>query len=137
VFEPGRRLGGLTLGMTPAQVRAAWGPAYGRCRDCRRPTWYFNYARFSPEGAGVEFRGGRVDAIFTLWSPPGWRTTRGLRIGDEEVRVTAIYGALTRSECGAYRVLLLPRGRVVSAFYIANGRVWGFGLLRAPSRPCR
>jgi hypothetical protein len=137
VFEPGRSLGGLRLGSTPAQVRAAWGTAYGHCRDCRTPTWYFNYARFSPEGAGVEFRRGRVDAIFTLWSPAGWRTTGGLRIGDEEARVTAIYAALNRAECGSYRVLLLPRGRVVSAFYIVNGRVWGFGLLKAPSRPCR
>lgn len=137
VFEPGRSLGGLRLGMTPAQVRAAWGTAYGRCRNCRTPTWYFNYTRFSPQGAGVEFRRGRVDAIFTLWSPTGWRTTRNLRIGDDEASVTATYGALTRGECGSYRVLLLPRGRVVSAFAIVSGRVWGFALLRAPSRPCR
>jgi hypothetical protein len=137
VFDPGRSLGGLRLGMTPAQVRAAWGTAYGRCRDCARPTWYFNYTRFSPQGAGVEFRRGRVDAIFTLWSPTGWRTTRNLRIGDEEANVTATYGALTRAECGSYRALLLPRGRVVSAFAIVSSRVWGFALLRAPSRPCR
>ena len=136
-FEPGKSLGGLRLGLTPAQVRAAWGSAYARCRDCRTLTWYFNYAPFSPEGAGVEFRRGRVDAVFTLWSPTGWRTRSGLRIGDEEARVTALYGALNRGECGSYRVLLLPRRRAVSAFYIVNGRVWGFGLLRAPSRPCR
>ena len=137
VFEPGRSLGGLRLGMTPAEVRAAWGTTFGRCRDCRRPTWYFNYTRFAPQGAGVEFRNGRVDAIFTLWSPAGWRTTRGLRVGDEEARVTALYGALNRGECGSYRTLLLPRGRVVSAFAIVDGRVWGFALLRPPSRPCR
>jgi hypothetical protein len=137
VFDPGRSLGSLRLGMTPAQVRAAWGTDYGRCRNCRTPTWYFNYTRFSPQGAGVEFRRGRVDAIFTLWSPAGWRTTRGLRIGDEEASVTGTYGGMTRAECGAYHVLLLPRGRVVSAFAIVNGRVWGFALFRAPSRPCR
>jgi hypothetical protein len=136
-FEPGRSLGGLRLGMTAGQVRAAWGPAYGRCRDCKTLTWYFNYTPFSPEGAGVEFRRGRVDAIFTLWSPAGWRTARGLRVGDEEARVTDLYGAMSRGECGSYRVLFLPRGRIVSAFYIVSGRVWGFGLLRAPSRPCR
>jgi len=44
---------------------------------------------------------------------------------------------LNRGECGSYRVLLLPRGRVVSAFSIVNGRVWGFALLRPPSRTCR
>lgn len=136
-FEPGASLGGLRLGQTRAQVSAAWGRTYARCRDCRTLTWYFNYAPFSPEGAGVEFRRGRVDAIFTLWSPPGWKTTRGLRLGDEEARVTTLYGALDRAECGSYRILLLSQRRVVSAFYIVNGRVWGFGLLRAPSRPCR
>jgi hypothetical protein len=137
VFEPGRSLGGLRLGMTPAQVRSAWGTTYGRCRDCRSPTWYYNYAPFSPQGAGVEFRRGRVDAIFTLWSPTTWRTTRGLRIGAEEQRITDLYGGLSRAECGSYHVLLLPRGRVVSAFYVVGGSVWGFGLLRPPSRPCR
>jgi hypothetical protein len=136
-FEPGKSLGGLRLGSTPAEVRAAWGSTYARCRDCSTLTWYFNYAPFSPEGAGVEFRRGRLDAVFTLWSPTGWRTRRGLRIGDDEARVTALYGALNRGECGSYRVLLLARRQVVSAFYIVNGRVWGFGLLRAPSRPCR
>jgi len=30
VFAPGRSLGGLRLGMTPAQVRAAWGSSFGR-----------------------------------------------------------------------------------------------------------
>ena len=137
VFEPGRSLGGLRLGMTPAQVRAAWGTTYGRCRDCRTTTWYFNYAPFAPQGAGVEFRRGRVDAIFTVWSPLGWRTTQGLRIGDDEARVTELHGAANRGECGSYRVLLQPRGRTVSAFYVVDGRVWGFALLTAPSRPCR
>jgi hypothetical protein len=100
-------------------------------------TWYFNYTPFAPEGAGVEFRRGRVDAVFTLWSPAGWRTRAGLRVGDDEARVSDLYGGVTRAECGSYRVLLRPQGRRVSAFYIVNGRVWGFALLRAPSRPCR
>jgi hypothetical protein len=137
VFVPGRSLGGLRLGMTPAQVRTAWGATFGRCRDCPTPTWYFNFAPFAPQGAGVEFRRGRVDAVFTLWSPLGWHTTRGLKIGDEERRVTDLHGGMNRSECGSYHVLLQPRGRAVSAFYVVNGRVWGFALLRAPSRPCR
>lgn len=137
VFVPWRSLGGLRLGATAAGVRAAWGTNFGRCRACTATTWYFNYAPFAPEGAGVEFRRGRVDAIFTLWSPAGWRTREGVRIGDDEARVNQVYGALSRGECGSYRVLLARRGRVVSAFSIVSGRVWGFALLRAPSRPCR
>jgi hypothetical protein len=123
--------------MTPAEVKAAWGTTFGRCRNCRAPTWYFNYAPFAPEGAGVEFRRGRVSAIFTLWSPRGWRTTRGLRLGDPEARVTELYGPLNRAECGSYHALLLPRGRVVSAIYVADERVWAFALLMRPSQPCR
>lgn len=137
VFAPGVSLGGLRLGMTPAQVKAAWGPTFGRCRNCRLPTWYFNYAPFTPEGAGVQFRGGRAEAIFTLWSPQAWRTTRGLRIGDPADRITTLYGPMSRAECGSYRALLLPRGRVVSAFYVVDERVWGFALLKVPSPPCR
>ena len=71
VLVPGKSLGRLALGATPAQVRAAWGPRHGTCRGCRAPTWYFNFARFEPEGAGVTFRGGRAVALFTLWAPKG------------------------------------------------------------------
>lgn len=137
VFRPGTSLGGLRLGMSPAQVRAAWGTDYARCRACARLTWYYNYKPFSPAGAGVEFRKSRVAAIFTLSSPPGWRTTRGLRLGEPVARVTTLYGPLTRAECGSYYALLLPQGRTVSAFYIAGERVWAFALLRIPSPPCR
>src|ERR687886_828446 len=86
VLVPGRSLGGLRLGMTQGQVRAAWGSSFGRCRDCLRPTWYYNLRRFQPQGVGVQFRRGSVEAIFTVWSPKGWRTTKGLRIGDDVAR---------------------------------------------------
>ena len=58
VLVPGRSLGGVSPGMTEAQVRDAWGSRFGICRDCRgRMTWYFNRERFHPQGAGVELRG--------------------------------------------------------------------------------
>src|SRR5919202_255612 len=82
VLVPGRSLGGLRLGATRAEVRTAWGASYGRCRGCADETWYFTYRAFTPQGAGVSFRSGRAVALFTLWSPPGWRTSRGLTIGD-------------------------------------------------------
>jgi hypothetical protein len=118
-------------------VKAAWGGNFGRCRGCRRPTWYWNYAQFSPKGAGVEFRRGRAVAVFTLWSPPGWHTPMGLRIGEPEARITQLYGALPRTECGTYSALVMRDGRAVSAFYVLSGRVWGFGLLTPPAAPCR
>src|SRR5947207_15318074 len=96
VVVPGRSLAGLGVGATQGQVRAAWGPRYGRCRGCAQPTWYFTYRDFQPQGAGVSFRNGRATALFTIWSPPGWRTNRGLTVGDPEAQVSALYGYLDR-----------------------------------------
>jgi hypothetical protein len=134
---PGRSLGGLALGTTRGEVRDAWGTRYGVCRDCRAPTWYFNYRRFEPQGAGVTFRRGRAVALFTMWSPPGWRTTRGLRIGDPEFRIGAIYGSLLRVDCGRYSAQTLRRRGSTTAFYVLDGQVWGFGLMRPGQSVCR
>ena len=137
VLVPGESLGGLGLGATRAQVAAAWGEEHGVCRSCRQTTWYFTYRRFEPQGAGVELRQGRVAALFTLWQPAGWRTSRGLRLGDEASRVRALYGPLPRTRCAGYEALTLRRGRTSTVFYVLRDEVWGFGLLRAGLRPCR
>jgi hypothetical protein len=138
VLVPGRSLGGISLGMTQAQVSAAWGPRHGVCRDCgARTTWYFNRERFRPQGAGVELRDGRVVSVFTLWRPPGWRTSDGLVLGEPEARITETYDALTRVECGGYSALMLRRAGTVTAFYVYEGRLWGFGLTRPDALVCR
>jgi hypothetical protein len=122
--------------MTAAEVRARWGGNFGRCRSCRRKTWYFNYAEFRPKGAGVEFRQGRVVAVFTLWAPASWHTPKRLRIGDPATRVTELYGALPQVHCGGYDALTV-HGRATTSFYIRAERVWGFGLSRAGVPVCR
>src|ERR671932_1991688 len=94
ILVPGKSLGGVRLGASPAQVERAWGRFHGTCRSCAHRTWYFTYRRFDRKGAGVEFRNGRAAAIFTLWKPPGWRTSRGLTLGEPTARMTALYGAL-------------------------------------------
>src|SRR5438094_432904 len=81
-------------GATPAQVRTAWGPRFGRCRRCAQETWYYNYTDFRPQGVGLSLRRGRVDALFTIWTPPGWHTSDGLTIGDRVTRITELYGPL-------------------------------------------
>ena len=136
-MAPGTSLGGLSLGATRGQVEHTWGRAYGRCRSCSRPTWYFNSFAFRPEGAGATFRNGRVSALFTLWSPPGWHTTRGVAIGDDIARVTAVYGALQRVTCGSYEALTLPLRGTTTAFYIVDAKVWGFALLGRGEPVCR
>ena len=134
---PGKTLGGLALGVTKAQVRAAWGTRYGVCRDCPAETWYFNIRRFEPQGAGVAFRKGRAVALFTVWSPPGWRTSQGLRIGDPEFRVSTVYGTLLRTDCGRYSALTMRNKGVTTAIYVVDQQVWGFGLSRPGQPVCR
>jgi hypothetical protein len=137
VIVPGRSLGGLELGATKAEVRAAWGSRFGRCRSCARETWYFNFRPFDQKGLGVEFRDGRVAALYTLWRPEGWRTREGVSLGEHVARVTEVYGPLTRQECGAYYALVRPGRRAITAFYVSDERLWAFGLLDRRSPVCR
>src|SRR6266487_4029873 len=137
VVVPGKRLGGLSLGATRAQVTAAWGSRHGVCRDCRTRSWYFNFRSGEPQGAGVAFRRGRVVALFTMWSPQGWHTNRGLRIGDPAARIVGLYGPLLRVNCGTYAVMTLRRGRSKTSFYVVDEQVWGFGLSRPAEPNCR
>jgi hypothetical protein len=139
VLVPGERLGGIPLGASPARVRALWGARNGVCRSCFSPTWYFNYRRFEPQGAAVSFSRGRrrVTGVYTLWSPRGWRTSAGLVVGDSVARATELYGPLARVECGTYYALTMPGKKGVSAIYVSDEKVWGFGLF-ARGRPiCR
>ena len=134
---PGQTLGGLRLGATPAEVQERWGARHGTCRDCGAPTWYFNYRPFEPLGAGVTFRQGRAVALFTLWSPPDWHTSRGLKIGDPAVRVGALYDATLRVTCTNYYALTIPSARNNTAIYVFDNQVWGFALLARGQRVCR
>jgi hypothetical protein len=68
---PGRSFAGLRIGATGPQVTAAWGATYGVCRGCPRPTWFFTYQRFAPQGAAVSFRAGAAESFYTLRAPPG------------------------------------------------------------------
>ncbi len=137
ILVPGRSLGGIALGATKAEVERRWGRAYGVCSGCPRETWYFNLFAFQPSGAAVEFRSGRVAAVFTLYQPQGWRTTRGISLGAPAARVTAEYGALIRRECGGYAALVLPGRGVTTAFYVLDDRLWAFGLSRPGLPLCR
>ena len=137
VLVPGRTLAGVALGSTQNEVKAQWGRRFGRCRNCARETWYFNRKRFEPQGTGVEFRRGRAVALFTVWSPPGWRTTRDLEIGEPSWRITSVYGALTRVECGTYYAFTMRSRGAVTIFYVYDEKLWGFGLSEARVPVCR
>jgi hypothetical protein len=136
VVVPGHSFAGLRLGATGPQISAAWGSRHGVCRDCPRPTWFFTYRRFQPQGAAVSFRLGGAESFYTLRAPAGWHTNRGLTVGDPEARVTALYGQLPRAECGTYAALALIRGRTETQFYVYRGKIWGFGLSSSGAPRC-
>jgi len=136
VVVPGVSLGGLRLGMTPAQVRSAWGSGYGLCRGCAATTWYYTYRPFTQQGAGVAFRRGRVAALYTLWAPPGWRTPKRLTVGDPAAKITLLYGPMPLEQCVGYSALILRRGATLTAFYVVDTKVYGFGLMPYGRSPC-
>lgn len=128
VLAPGKSLGGVKLGDTQAAVRARWGGVHTRCAVCRWPTWLFTYPSGGPRGAAVTFRDGRVAAVFTLGVPRGWRTTRGVVLGDPAEKVQAVYGRLPWSRCIGYGALSIRRTGVVSSIYTYGESVYGFAL---------
>jgi hypothetical protein len=137
VLVPGASLGGVRLGDTRAAVVARWGTGYGVCRGCAATTLYFNVRPYEPSGAAVTFKRGRVVALTTLWSPPGWQTSKGVLVGDNTAGGTSVYGALPRTSCAGYDAFALRTRRAVTAIYVRSDIVWGFGLMR-PSQPvCR
>jgi hypothetical protein len=137
VLVPGRSLGGIELGATKGEVERQWGRAYGICRGCARETWYFNYYAFQPRGAGVEWRNDRAAAVFTIYQPLGWRTGKGLELGDPAQRVTALYGPLEVVGCRGYSAYVLRGRRTTTAFYVLGDRLWAFGLSRPGLPLCR
>ena len=134
---PGMSLGGLKLGDTQQRVVGHWGTKFAVCRGCRSTTWYYNYVPYEPQGAGVEFRNGRVASLFTLWSPTGWHTPEGIRTGDPASQVVRLYGLLTRLDCGTYQAYQMPRRQTTTTFYVFGEKVWGFGISRRSVPVCR
>jgi hypothetical protein len=134
---PGRSLGGIRLGETSAHVRAALGDRYGVCRGCNTTTWYFTYRPFTRAGLGVELTRNRVSAVYTLWQPSGWSAPKGLFIGAVEAQVTTLAGPLVVLTCSGYEAFTKDTSDVQTAYYIVDGKLWGFGLMRAHTNPCR
>lgn len=135
MLVPWQSLGGITLGMTPAQVQRRWGTQFGRCRSCKQETWYYNYAPFQPEGAAVRFTGGRVDAVWTLWKPDGWRLG-ALQLGAPAASLTGKWSALETVPCNNYEARIARKGGILTVLYIYAEQLWGFGLGRAGAAPC-
>jgi hypothetical protein len=137
MLVPGRSLGGIRLGETPHAVRAVLGRRFGVCTDCGRTTWYFTYKPSEPQGLAVEFVHRRVSAAYTLWQPPGWRATNGLRLGATPLQVHRRAGRLHTITCSGYDALVADRAGSRTAYFLYQGSLWGFGLFLANWSPCR
>jgi hypothetical protein len=133
VLVPGRSLGGLRLGDSEASVRARYGNFHGTCTDCARPTWYYTYRRFTQQGVGIEFRGGRIAGVFTVWQPVGWRTANGIEVGMPKWRLPQ----LTPQQCAGYLALTRRTRTAVTVYYVLDDRIWAFALLRPDEAVCR
>lgn len=136
LFVPDKSLGGVSIGMTQADVLRIWGKRHGVCRDCTRPTWYFNYKPFEPQGAGVVFERRRVVRVFTVWRPEGWRTGSGLVLGDDAGKISELEGPYSERRCRGYTALVETTGKVQSVHYVFRDKLWAFGLMRRGARPC-
>jgi len=134
---PGRSLGGIRLGESQRAVRAALGTFYGICRGCPRRTWYFTYRPFDRHGLAVELTRGRVSGAYTLWRPAGWHAAHKLGFGTSVLAVHRLTRASRTVTCRDYEALVQdsPGGR--TAYYLVNGRLWGFGLFPRGESPCR
>jgi hypothetical protein len=137
VLVPGQSLGGIRLGESPRAVRAALGTFYGTCRGCPRRTWYFTYAPLDKHGLAVEFTGGEVSGLYTLWRPPGWHAPHRLGFGSSVLAVHRLTGASRTVVCRGYEALVRDSAQARTAYYLLNGRLWGFGLFRRGESPCR
>lgn len=137
VLVPGRSLAGIGLGETPAQVRATLGTFYGACNGCARPTWYFTYGRWQQSGLAVELVGHRVSGVFTVWNPAGWKTRAGLQLGAVEAQVTELAKPRFTIACADYTAYANDSGGTRTVYYVFEGKLWGFGLFRSGSDPCR
>jgi hypothetical protein len=137
VLVPGRSLGGVRLGESARAVRSALGAFYGTCRGCPRRTWYFTYGPFDKHGLAVEFTRGRVSGIYTLWRPAGWHAPHKLGFGTSVLAVHRLSGASRTVTCGGYDALVRDSAHARTAYYVLNGRLWGFGLFRRGASPCR
>lgn len=134
---PGHSLGGVRLGESPRAVRASLGSFYGRCQGCPRRTWYFTYAPFDKHGLAIEFAGGRVSGVYTLWRPAGWHGPHRLGFGTSVLAVHKLTGASHTVPCHRYGTLVRDSARARTAYYLFDGRLWGFGLFRRGASPCR
>jgi len=137
VLVDGRSLAGVQLGDTPAQVRALWGHRFTRCQGCKPAMWFYFLPTGDPVGAGVEFSGGRVVAVFTLGGPTGWHTETGMKVGQLLTTFNDPNDPSEWKSCSGYSAKSAPTtGNAVTSILTQGESVYGFALTRPSISPC-
>ena len=113
-----------------------WGQRHGVCRDCRRATWYFNRKAFEPEGAGVVFRQGRVVARLHALAAARLADERRPELGVNEAEIGTGQVLVGETACRGYTAQLSSTGKAQTVYYVYDGQLWGFGLIRSGANPC-
>jgi hypothetical protein len=135
-FIAGKSLAGVRLGFTQARVKSLWGRRYSVCTAtvCKYPTWLYQDTTGEALGAAVVFERGKVTAVFTLGSPTGWKTDKGLKMGDVISQVYDYYDTTITTQCLGHDAISMRRGTITTSFDASSGYVYGFALT-APSQP--
>jgi hypothetical protein len=138
VLVAGSSLAGIRLGDSMATVRALWGSHFTRC--CAPGTWFYVYPPPSdPVGAAVEFRHGKVVAVYTLGSPAGWHTQTGIRVGQILENPQAAKGSSPSVylSCAGYGAKSVRSSSgAVTSILTQGASVYGFALTAPSVSPC-
>jgi hypothetical protein len=137
IVVPGVSFAGLKLGQTEQQVAALWGKNYTVCTYCKDPTWLYVYPGGEPLGAGVRFQKNKIVAVFSLGSPAGWRTDKGLFMGDPISNVYNYFGTTGTTRCIGFDALTVRLGNSTTAFYSAAGVIYGFAIVAGNLSVCQ
>lgn len=137
VVVPGVSFAGIKIGDTEQHVRTVWGNNFQTCPYCKDTTWLYVYRGAEPLGAAARFHNNKVVAIFSLGSPAGWKTDKGLNMGDPISNIYSYYGQTGTTRCIGFDALTVRIGTSTTAFYSAAGVVYGFALIGPGQSVCQ
>ena len=137
LIVPGISFAGLKIGYTQQQVRSLWGSNFVECKYCTDVTWLYEYRGSEPLGAAVRFQKNKVVAMFSLGSPAGWHTDKGLFMGDPIANVYQFFPSTGTTRCIGFDAVTARTGKVVTAFYSAAGVIYGFAIVIPTMTVCQ
>ena len=137
VVVPGVSFAGVKIGDTQRRVRALWGNKFVTCKYCTDTTWLYEYQFGEPLGAAARFQHNRVVALFSLGSPAGWKTDKGLAMGDPISNVYQYYTTTGTTRCVGFDAITAKTGKTVTAFYSAAGVIYGFAIVIPSMTVCQ